>query len=198
MVVVLGLANILTAARLVGEMLELGNVMGMVVPPSLLGDSRQDFLDMLEQVRNFRYVHYLVAPLQRRIGDLICQHVRLASLLGRTEAGPYFAKFHDDSGWSYNRSSPPFSFTSEPRNNSFYGVGRVWSVGIRASLCSLKQLDLPTKGLMTRRPNKPDLWAFAGRSADVISMSNGISFKVLGVEAVRHEPFERANRTHWR
>ena len=120
MVVVLGHANQPATVGLINQILKLGKVTGIILPPSLLEDLCRD-PNTLEQVRALKYVHYVGAPLKQSVGDSLCEHVKLVSALGSTEAGPYYVKFHGgERDWNYHQFCPSIGLTMEPRTEDLY------------------------------------------------------------------------------
>ena len=187
MVVVLGPANQPATAELVDQILKLGKVTGMILPPSLLEDLCRN-PNMLKQVQNLKYVHYVGAPLNKSIGDLISRHVKLVSALGSTETGPYFVKIHGNSEWNYHHFCPSIGLTFEPRSHDLYEAVFCRKDGLerwQQIFSVYPHLErFPTKDLLTRHPKKPDLWAYACRSDDLINLSHGNSLPVSGMEAI--------------
>ncbi len=172
MIVVLGPAHHPVTATIIDQIMKLGNVTGMILPPSLLESLCRD-TGMLEHVRELKYIHYVGAPLNKGIGNSISRHVKLVSALGSTEAGPYYVKIHSDPEWQYHSFCPSIGLEFEPRTKDLYeavfcrkpGLER-WQQIFRV----YPHLDrFPTNDLMTRHPTKPDLWAFAGRSCVFVS-----------------------------
>ena len=187
MVAVLGPADAPATAKVVDQVLKLGQVTGVILPPSLLEDLCRD-PTMLEQVRKLKYVHYAGAPLNKSVGDSISRHVKLLSALGSTEAGPYFVKFHGDSDWDYHSFCPSIGLAFERRTEDLYeavfhrreGLARWQQI-----FAVFPHLDrFPTKDLMTPHPTKPDLWAYAGRGDDLVTLSHGNSLPASGLEAI--------------
>ena len=64
MVVVLGRADQPANATSVDQILKLGKVTGMILPPSLLESLCRD-TDILERIQALKYVHYIDAPLDK-------------------------------------------------------------------------------------------------------------------------------------
>ena len=187
MVVVLGPAHQPATNTIASQVLRFGNVTGTILPPSLLEALCSD-PRMLKQVRKLKYVHYVGAPLNKDIGDLISRDVKLVSALGSTEAGPYYVKIHSDLDWEYHNFCPSIGLQLEPRTEHLFeavfsrkpGLER-WQQIFRV----YPHLDrFPTNDLMVRHPTKSDLWAFAGRSDDVVSLSHGNSLPTAHMEAI--------------
>ena len=186
-VVVVGPADRPATPQLLDQIMKLGKVSGVIIPPSLLEDLCRD-PNILEQVRNLKYVHYAGASLKQSTGDLISRHVKLVSALGSTEAGPYFVEYHGDSEWNYHHFCPSIGLTFELRTEDLYEAVFCKKDGLerwQQVFAVYPHLNrFPTKDLMTRHPTKPDMWAVAGRGDDLITLSHGNSLPASGLETI--------------
>ena len=187
MVAVLGPAHQPATAATIDQIMRIGKVTGMMLPPSLLESLCRD-PNMLEHVRKLKYVHYAGAPLNKCVGDMISKDVKLVSALGSTEAGPYYVKTHNDPEWEYHNFCPSIGLEFEPRTKDLYeavfyrkpGLER-WQQVFRI----YPHIDrFPTNDLMARHPTKLDLWAFAGRTDDLVALSHGNSLPASHMEAI--------------
>lgn len=187
MVVVLGPANQPASPAVVDQILKLGNVTGMILPPSILEAMCRDSA-MLDRVRKLKYVHYIGAPLNNATGDSISKHVKLLSALGSTEAGPYYVVCHGEPEWSYHSFCPSIGLQLEPRSDDLYEAvfHRKQNLERWQQIFAVyPHLDrFQTNDLMTRHPKNPDLWAYAGRSDDLVMLSNGNSLSASHMESV--------------
>ena len=186
MIIVLGQANQPATATSIDQILKLGNLTGMMVPPSFLEDLCRD-ADMLERVRALKYVHYVGAPLDKGVGDLLWGHVKLLSAIGSTEAGFYFQQYHGEPEWYYHHFCPSMGLTFETRADDLYEAVFCRKAGLerwQQIFTVYPNLErFPTNDLMTRHRTNPDLWAYAGRTDDLISFSHSNSYRVSGIEA---------------
>ena len=197
-IVVLGPADKPAHAAIADQILQHGNVTAAVLPPYLLEDLCRD-PNMLERVRKLKYVHYAGAPLSQRAGNAISQHVKLVSAMGSTEAGPYFVRIHDEMGsaWNYHSFCPSIGLEFEHRTKDLYEPVFRKKKGLerwQQIFFVYPQLEtFPTKDLMRKHATKPDLWAYAGRTDDLIILSLGECLHASSMEATIHNsPFVRS------
>ena len=187
MVVVIGPADQPATPKLLDQVMKLGKVSGVLLPPSLLEDTCRD-PGMLERVRQLKYVHYAGASLKKSTGDLISRHVKLISALGSTEAGPYFVEYHGDSEWSYHQFCPSIGLTFEPRTEGLYEAVFCKKDGLerwQQIFTVYPHLNrFPTNDLMTPHPTKPNRWAVVGRGDDLIALSHGNNLPASGLETI--------------
>ncbi|KAK3172368.1 hypothetical protein OEA41_005689 [Lepraria neglecta] len=185
MVVVMGPAHRPATAAVVDQVLTLGSVTGVILPPSLLENLCRE-PSMLEHLRKIKYVHYAGADLNKATGDAISQHVKLVSALGSTEAGPYYVRIHDEPEWNYHRFCPSIGLDFEHRTKELYEAVFRRKGGLerwQQVFMVYPHLDrFPTNDLMVRYPTKSDLWAFAGRSDDLVTLSHGNSLPASHME----------------
>ena len=186
-VVVMGPAHQPATAAIVDQVTTLGDVTSVILPPSILDDLCHE-PSMLEHLRNLKYVHYAGAPLNKDTGDKISQHVKLLSALGSTEAGPYFASVHDGSDWNYHKFCPSIGLDFEYRTNDMYEAVFHRKEGLerwQQVFMVYPHLNrFPTNDLIVRHPTKPDLWAFAGRTDDLVTLSHGNSLPASHMENI--------------
>lgn len=187
MVAVFGPANPSATATVVDQMLKLGNVAGMILPPSILEEICRN-PTMPEQVRKLKFVHYAGAPLNKATGDSISGHVKLVSALGSTEAGPYYVKCHGEPEWNYHEFCPSIGLEFEPRTKDTFEAVFHRKQGLerwQQIFTVYPHLDrFPTNDLMTRHPKNPNLWAYAGRSDDLVILSDGNNLLASHMEAI--------------
>ena len=185
MVVVMGPAHRPATAAVVDQVLTLGSVTGVILPPSLLENLCRE-PSMLEHLRKIKYVHYAGADLNKATGDAISQHVKLVSALGSTEAGPYYVRIHDEPEWNYHRFCPSIGLDFEHRTKELYEAVFHREAGLerwQQVFMVYPHLDrFPTNDLMVRHPTKSDLWAFAGHSDDLVTLSHGNSLPASHME----------------
>lgn len=106
-------------ADVVSQVLAHARLDGIIVPPSVLEDLCRDD-ETLKQVKDLKYVHFAGAPLGKEVGDIIAKNVHLVSLIGSTEAGPWFPRVRNDVAWNYASFMKGTGIEFEPRNDSLY------------------------------------------------------------------------------
>ncbi|RDL36935.1 uncharacterized protein BP5553_04368 [Venustampulla echinocandica] len=173
-----------------------GNVAGAMLPPSLLEDLCKD-QDMLGRVRKLKYVHFAGAPLNKVAGDKISKYVNLMPAIGSTEAGPYFPRVRNDTDWEYYSFRPSMGVVFEQQTKELYELvihrNKLYERWQQVFYVYPELDRFPTKDLWNRHPVEPDLWAYAGRTDDLVILSHGEDLYASKMEAeITMDPMIRA------
>ena len=107
--------------------------------------------------------------------------------MGSTEAGAYFIEVRNKDNWEYYRFRPSMGLELEWRTENLYEL----VFRRRPDLERWQQLfkvypdidEYPTKDLWAKHPSEPDLWRYAGRSDDLIILSNAYNVDASAMEA---------------
>ena len=173
-------------AQIVDQILHFGNVVGAELPPSLIEDMCRDDT-MLKRLQDLKYLYYAGAPLNKATGDRLAGRCFLHPGIGSTEAGGYFTKVRDDDDWNYYTFRAAMGVHFEHWSNDLYelvfyrdGSLKRW----QQVFYLYPNLDrFHTKDLWTKHPTKEGLWAYAGRTDDLIILSHGESLQAAKIEA---------------
>ncbi|CAG8983676.1 hypothetical protein HYALB_00004108 [Hymenoscyphus albidus] len=142
------------SSKLSAQVLQLGQVEGFVGPPLLLKALCQDPVS-LELVRNLDFINWGGAPLEKAIGDLLKDYVRMSPAFGTTEAGPYLTLLCEDpDDWQYYR----------------FRDDALWQ---QIFMVYPELQKYHTKDLFRKHPKKDGLWIYSGRTDDVFILAGG-------------------------
>ena len=175
-----------TTASQIVQVLELGRATGVIMPPSLIEDiCRQP--SGLDCLRKLDTVYFAGAPLPRRVAEKLVGHCKVQPGMGSTEAGAYFVQIRNDDDWEYYCFRPSMGVELEQRTEDLYEL----VFRRQPELERWQQLfkvypdleEFPTKDLWAKHPSKPDLWRYAGRTDDLIILSNGSNLDASAMEA---------------
>ncbi|KAJ3533667.1 hypothetical protein NM208_g7881 [Fusarium decemcellulare] len=155
--------------------------------PSLV-DELGETPDILVKLKPSKFICASGGPVSPIIGSKVNDVVRVLNLTGTTEGlfmgnlwvesqdWFYFA-FHPFSGFEFKEVEPGIYEHWVHRNDH-------WSLfqGIFHTFPDDKSINL--KDLYTKHPTKPNLWAYKGRSDDIVVLSNGYKISPLETEAL--------------
>ena len=176
-----------TTSSKVIEVLDLGRATGVIMPPSLIEDiCRQP--KGLDRLRALDCIYFAGAPLSRPTAMQLVGHCKVQPGMGSTEAGGYFVQIRNDDDWEYYGFRSAMGVELEHRTQGLYEL----VFHRRPELERWQQLfkvypDLdhfPTKDLWTKHPTKPNLWRYAGRTDDLIILSNGLNVEASAIESI--------------
>ncbi|KAL9621359.1 MAG: hypothetical protein Q9160_004250 [Pyrenula sp. 1 TL-2023] len=172
---------------------------GVILPPSLIDSLCLDPTG-LRTLRTLHHIHYTGASLSLKSGHLLKDHVRLAPLIGSTEAGGYFVQLPPttnssrDCDWDYVSFQPQSGAVLEPRLDSdslheLVFIRRPEHSSMQPIFRVYPDRDRhPTSDLWTEHPTQKGLWKIVGRTDDYISLSHG-----EGLHASTLEPLVEAH-----
>ena len=179
------------------QILEFGNIAGVILPPSLLTGLCRNPVS-LDRLRKLKYVYFAGGPLPHATAELLLGHVKLQPAMGSTEAGAYFLEIRDDNDWEYYSFCPEMGVEFVKRTNELYELVFVRKRELERwqQLFQIyPSLDrFPTKDLWTRHPSEPNLWRYAGRADDMVIFSHGeeIHASTMEAEIEKHQDVEAA------
>lgn len=186
-----------TTAMNIDQILEFGNIAGVILPPSILTDLCRD-PGSLDRLRKLQYVYFAGGPLPQATAEMLLGHVKLQPAMGSTEAGAYFLEVRDDRDWEYYSPRPEMGVEFVKRGNELYELVFIRQPGLERwqQLFQVYPLldHFPTKDLWTRHPSESNLWRYAGRADDMIVFSHGEEIHASTMEAVieKHPAIEAA------
>ena len=184
-ILVVGPPDAVTADKVI-QVLELGKVAGIVMPPSLL-EEICCHPQGLACLRRLQHIYFAGAPLPQPIAEMLVGHCKLQPAMGSTEAGAYFIQIRNDDDWKYYRFRPAMGVEFEQRTEDLYEL----VFRRRQELARWQQIfkvypnldEFPTKDLWLRHPSKTDLWRYSGRTDDLIILSHGEGLYASDMEA---------------
>ena len=174
-VLVVGPPALATADQVV-QILDHGNVTGVVLPPSLIEDVCRHPRGV-NGLRSLEYVYFVGAPLPQPIAEQLVGHCKVQPAMGSTEAGAYFIQVRNDDDWRYYCFRPAMGIQFKQRTEELYEL----VFRRQSEFARWQQLfqvypnldEFPTKDLWKKHPSKPDLWAYSGRTDDLVVLSHG-------------------------
>ncbi|KAL6916435.1 hypothetical protein FSST1_007930 [Fusarium sambucinum] len=154
-----------------------------------LADELGEHPDVLAKFKPSKFICASGGPVSPLIVSKVNKVVRVLNLTGTTEGlfignlwvpredWHWFA-FHPYSGFEFKEVQPGIFEHWVHRNDEHWELFQ----GIFHTFPSLKSVNL--KDLYVRHPTNPNLWAFTGRSDDVVVLSNGYKISPLDTEAL--------------
>lgn len=171
----------------VGRTIELAKVTGGILAPSVV-EALIKTEEGFRQIKCLKYLYYAGAPLRKEVGDSLLPFMKIAPAIGTTEAGGYLRQSRNDDDWEWLTFKPEMGahfkkfsnetnlyemvFQREPRYERWQQIFQVYP-----------DLDtFCTKDLYEKHPSNSDCWKFAGRTDDLIKLSNGYGVYVAELE----------------
>ncbi|KAL8707220.1 MAG: hypothetical protein Q9220_007714 [cf. Caloplaca sp. 1 TL-2023] len=160
---------------------------GCLVPPSLLEEVSQSQAS-LDRLRRLKYVGFGGGPLAASAGDIISQYTKPLNILGSSESGflPVIEDKPED--WQYFYFDPKLKgFHFEQYEENLYEmiiVRHPYTDSFHSTWYTFPKEDhYVTHDLFHKHPSKENLWLYAGRSDDVIVLSNGEKLNPLAMQS---------------
>ncbi|KXT02248.1 hypothetical protein AC578_5081 [Pseudocercospora eumusae] len=183
---VLGPAGVLPNMNLVESLAEHAGIDIWSLVPSLV-DELGETPDVLAKLEKSKFICASGGPVSPDIAAKVNEVIRVLNLTGTTEGlfignlivpredWLWFA-FHPWSGFEFKEIEPGV-FEHWVHRNEHWELFQ----GIFQTFPDKKSVNL--KDLYVKHPTKPDLWAFKGRSDDVVVLSNGYKISPLSLES---------------
>ncbi|KAF2018086.1 AMP-binding enzyme [Aaosphaeria arxii CBS 175.79] len=184
-IIVQGPATKAPSPRGIIETLRYSQAKGFVAPPFLLRALTQQ-PPALEILKSLDYIQWIGAALDAETGNFLSKYVKICPAMGTTECGPYFLETADSpKDWAYYRFQSGQGIHFEERGDKLYELvfkkdpDAVWQ-----QVFSVFP-DTPvyqTRDLFQPHPDKEGLWAYVGRSDDIVVLSNSANIDAASVE----------------
>ncbi|KAI1735225.1 acetyl-CoA synthetase-like protein [Xylaria scruposa] len=163
-------------ADLASQILQYSHSHSAIMAPSLVVDCYNNDTNCMRMLQNLKCVAYVGGMLPEQIGNVLCQRIRLTTLMGSCETALLPIQMLDDpQDWEYISLSPCLGYTFRDDRD---GLGNLTIV--RQTKYELHQgvfSTFPEKDehamgdLFEPHPFKPDLWRFRTRADDIISFT---------------------------
>ncbi|KAF8857823.1 acetyl-CoA synthetase-like protein [Acephala macrosclerotiorum] len=191
LIMIWGPSNRPLSAVIADEVLDTSGADMIYIAPSILEDMVQSPAS-LKRLEKLAVIGYGGAPLDSKVGNILCQRSLLMNTTGSTEMGPlpFWDKAPED--WEY------FYFYPEHKGIEFRpaGDGAYEQIFVRHSSSDhfhsawwtfpdLQEYSM--NDLYTPHPTKANLWLYAGRADDVIVLSNGEKLNPTNMEVTLRE-----------
>lgn len=187
-VLLLGPADTLPSANTIERALDLKLADACVTAPSILEEFVRD-QRALSKISHWSSVSFGGGPLSQAAGDALWEKTRVHPVLGSTETNtlPEFVPASKDE-WQYHNFHPSLGMEFRHRQGNLYELVIVrhsrWRTD-QAIFWTFPQLDeYAMKDLYEQHPSKPNLWAYRGRTDDIIVLSNGEKFSPIKAESI--------------
>ncbi|RFU76421.1 transferase family [Trichoderma arundinaceum] len=183
---VMGPEGVIPNVSLVDSLADYGEIDIWSMVPSLV-DELGETPDVLAKFKSSKFICASGGPVSPTSASKVNEVIRVLNLTGTTEGlfignlvvqqedWLYFA-FHPYSGFDF-REVEPGVYEHWVQRNQHWALFQ----GIFHTFPSLDEINL--KDLYIKHPSKPNLWAYKGRSDDIIVLSNGIKISPLDTEA---------------
>ncbi|KAM5341912.1 hypothetical protein ACJ41O_014943 [Fusarium nematophilum] len=183
---VLGPASVLPNINLVESLAETAAVDIWSMVPSLV-DEVGETPHVLAKLKRSKFICASGGPVSPASVDKVNKVIRVLNLTGTTEGlfignlvpardDWHWFSFHPYSGFEF-REIEPDTYEHWVHRNEHWALFQ----GIFHTFPEKQSINL--KDLYVRHPTKPNLWAFKGRSDDLVVLSNGYKISPLETEA---------------
>ncbi|KAF7949957.1 hypothetical protein EAE96_007263 [Botrytis aclada] len=163
-------------ADLASQIFQYSNSYGAVMAPSLVIDCYNNDTYCVKMIQNLKFIVYGGGMLPEEIGDVLCQRIRLTTLMGSCETALLPHQLLDDPrDWEYISLSPLLGYTFKDDRD---GLGNLTIVkqkkyelhqGVFSTFPYKEEHALGD--LFEPHPVKPGLWRFRARADDIISFT---------------------------
>ncbi|KAH7377930.1 hypothetical protein DE146DRAFT_638005 [Phaeosphaeria sp. MPI-PUGE-AT-0046c] len=169
----------------IAETLRYSNAHGLVSLPFLLRAMTRH-PENLDLLKSLDFIQWVGAALDSDTGNTLSQHVKLCPAMGTTECGPYFLKsVATPEDWAYYSFQDGQGIKFIERADNLYELAFEKSSGAAWQQVFQVFPDLEhyeTKDLFRKHPSTDGLWAYVGRSDDVVVLSNSANINATVVE----------------
>ncbi|KAI4218683.1 MAG: hypothetical protein L6R36_008811 [Xanthoria steineri] len=173
---------------LVEDILDNVKIGSCVLPPSILEEMSQSQAS-LDRLRKLEYAAFGGGPLAKTAGDTVSQYTRVRNIMGSSESDmmpTYDNSAEDWQSFHYNPGLEGIKF--EHVDGGLYEQIIVRSKSTdpyHSTWYTFPDQDrYATHDLYAKHPSKENMWLYAGRSDDVIVLSNGEKLNPNAMESV--------------
>ena len=174
-------------AEVVDQVHIYGDVKLTIVAPTIVEDIVKT-PEFFENLKRLECVVYGGGPLSKGAGDLVSQQTAVLSLIGSSETMLLPTMITDKEDWHYHDFSPCLGAEFRHHWEDLYEMVIVRKADFKfcqAIFYTFPHLqEYSMKDLYSKHPSKPGLWAYRGRSDDVIVFSTGEKINPLTMEGI--------------
>jgi aryl carrier-like protein len=185
-------------ADLASQIFQHSQSYGAIMAPSLVVDCYNNDTYCVRMLQNLNFIVYGGGMLPEEIGDILCQRIKLMTLMGSCETALLPHEMPDDPrDWEYISLSPCLGYTFRDERD---GLGNLTIV--RQQKYELHQgvfSTFPQKeehalgDLFEPHPLKPGLWRFRARADDIISFTTAEKLNPSTMEStIQANPFVKS------
>ncbi|KAF2154527.1 hypothetical protein K461DRAFT_310975 [Myriangium duriaei CBS 260.36] len=183
---VLGPTDVLPNINLIDSLADNVKIDIWSMVPSLV-DELGETPDVLAKLNSSSFICSSGGPISQHAASKVNNVIRILNLTGTTEGlfmgnltvhreDWYWFAFHPYSGFDFKEVEPGI-YEHHIKRNKYWSL----SQGIFWTFPGQDVINL--KDLYIKHPTKPNLWAFKGRSDDVVVLSNGTKVSPLSLES---------------
>ncbi|KAI1752713.1 male sterility protein-domain-containing protein [Xylaria castorea] len=170
-----------------------GRIEGGIYPPSILEDLSKS-PSKLEEIRKLKFVAYGGGALSKPAGDKLSRITTLHNFIGFTEASAPPRYLMEPDVWDYFEFHPASGFVAKHYHGDLYTMTFERNPkyeSVQACFRILPNLAEYSPGdLISKHPERENLWTHSGRTDDLVVLSNGEKFNPIPMEeALRSCPF---------
>ncbi|KAI8946250.1 acetyl-CoA synthetase-like protein [Xylaria longipes] len=163
-------------ADLASQILQYSHSHSAIMAPSLVVDCYNDDTNCVRMLQNLKCVAYVGGMLPEQIGNVLCQRIRLTTLMGSCETALLPIEMLDDpQDWEYISLSPCLGniFRDDRDGLGNLTIVRQTKYELHQGVFStFPEKDEHAMGdLFEPHPLKPNLWRFRARADDIISFT---------------------------
>ena len=177
MTLVLGpLGDIQPTAQTADQVLQFGNVSGVLYPTKTLEDVVTSTA-MFERIKSLKFAAYAGSSLSKPIGDVLSKSTRLIPIIGSAEVGLFTNYALEPEYWDYFRFNREMGFEFERHSGNMFELVIHKKPGLEREQQLFQfnpHLDtFHTRDLFMKHTSEPDAWTFAGRTDDILMLASG-------------------------
>ncbi|KAI0865005.1 male sterility protein-domain-containing protein [Xylaria cubensis] len=164
-----------------------GRIEGGIYPPSILEDLSKSPAN-LEELRKLKFVAYGGGALSKSAGDKLSRITTLHNFIGFTEASAPPRYVMEPDVWDYFEFHPASGFVAKHYHDDLYTMTfekKPEHESVQACFRILPDLTEYSPGdLISRHPERKNLWTHIGRTDDLVVLSNGEKFNPIPMEEI--------------
>ncbi|KAI0547105.1 male sterility protein-domain-containing protein [Xylaria curta] len=164
-----------------------GRIEGGIYPPSILEDLSKSPPN-LEKLRKLKFIAYGGGALSKSAGDKLSRITTLHNFIGFTEASAPPRYVMEPDVWDYFEFHPASGFVAKHYHDDLYTMTFERNPeyeSVQACFRILPNLTEYSPGdLISRHPERKNLWTHSGRTDDLVVLSNGEKFNPIPMEEI--------------
>ncbi|TRX94236.1 hypothetical protein FHL15_005004 [Xylaria flabelliformis] len=164
-----------------------GRIEGGIYPPSILEDLSKSSSN-LEELRKLKFIAYGGGALSTSAGDKLSRITTLHNFIGFTEASAPPRYVMEPDVWDYFEFHPASGFVAKHYHDDLYTMTfekNPEHESVQACFRILPNLTEYSPGdLISRHPERKNLWTHSGRTDDLVVLSNGEKFNPIPMEEI--------------
>jgi hypothetical protein len=174
--------------KLASQIFQYSEADGAIMAPSLVVDCYNNDTYCVRMLQKLNFIVYRWGMLPAEIGDVLCQRIRLLTLMGSCETALLPHQMHSDPrDWEYISLSPCLGHTFKHERDGLSNLIIVKQKKYelhQGVFSTFPQKEEHTMGdLFEPHPLTPDLWRFRARVDDIISFTTAEKLNPILIES---------------